>query len=110
MIAHFNTTIKEIRPKEVVLITPEGEITIANDFVLAMTGYKPDYDLMERLQVPISEDEWRLPVYNENSLETSCSGLFVAGVINAGMRTSKFFIENTRHHPTLILNHILSKD
>ena len=110
VIAHFNTAVKEIKLREVVLSTPQGEISIPNDFVLAMTGYIPDYDLMERLQVPISNDEYRLPVFNEETLETSVKGLYVAGVINAGMRTSKLFIENTRHHPTLILNHILSKD
>lgn len=108
--AHFNSTIREIREKDVVLTTPKGEVIVPNDFVLAMTGYKPDYELLERLQVPISKDDLKIPIYNEETLETSLYGLYVAGVINAGMRTSKLFIENTRHHPTLILNHILSKD
>ncbi|MFT4565196.1 MAG: thioredoxin reductase (NADPH) [Saprospiraceae bacterium] len=108
--AHFNTRVTDIKLREVVLSTPQGDITILNDFVLAMTGYLPDYDLMERLQVPITDDEYRLPVFNEETLETSVKCLYVAGVINAGMRTSKLFIENTRHHPSLILNHILSKD
>ncbi|MCL4113876.1 UNVERIFIED_CONTAM: hypothetical protein GTU68_028213 [Idotea baltica] len=108
--AYFNTSVKEITQKDVVLTTPEGELTLPNDFVLAMTGYKPDYDLMLRLEIPLTEDELRLPIFEENSLETPVSGLFVAGVINAGMRTSSLFIENTRHHAELIVKHILSKD
>jgi len=108
--AYFNTTLKEIKEDEVVLNTPEGELTLANDFVLAMTGYKPDYDLMQRLRVPLSEDDLRAPIFDEDTLETPVEGMFVAGVINAGMRTSSLFIENTRHHAELIVKHILSKD
>ena len=107
--AYFNTTVKEITPDTVILNTPEGEVTIENDFVLAMTGYLPDYDLLKRLLVPISEDKNRLPVYNEETLESSLKGLYVAGVLIAGMQTSKLFIENSRHHGTLIVNHIQSK-
>jgi len=107
--AYFDTTIKEIRKESVTLITPEGEKDIENDFVLAMTGYIPDYDLLEKLQVPIQSDEYRLPHFDEKTLETSVPGLYVAGVINAGMQTSKLFIENTRHHAELIINHIQSK-
>jgi len=106
---YFNSTVHEITADTVVLNTPEGLVTIANDFVLAMTGYLPDYNLMERLQVPISDDEFRLPVYNQDTLETTFEGLYVAGVLNAGMQTSKLFIENTRDHGELIVNHIKSK-
>ncbi len=107
--AYFNTTIKEITSKTVILNTPQGEVTIENDFVLAMTGYLPDYALLEKLGVPISTDTKRYPVYDKETLETTTSGLYVAGVLLAGMQTSKLFIENSRHHGALIVNHILSK-
>ncbi len=108
--AFFNTNVKEIRPEEVVLDTPDGEITLENDFVLAMTGYLPDYELLEKLGVPLGEDEDRMPVYDAETLESSVQNLYVAGVIVAGMQTSKLFIENTRHHGSMIINHILSKE
>ena len=107
--AYFNTTVKEIRPEEVVLQTPEGELVIPNDFVLAMTGYMPDYNLLEKLLVPLSKDENRIPLYDPETLETTLPGLYVAGVVASGMLTSKLFIENTRHHGLLIIDHILSK-
>lgn len=108
--AYFESEIKEILPNEVVIETPDGKETIKNDFVLAMTGYKPDYDLFERLFVPISDDALKQPIFDEHTLETSQKGLYVAGVINSGMMTSKLFIENTRDHACKIVNHIVSKE
>ncbi len=107
--AYFNTTVKEIRPCEVVLSTPEGEITIENDFVLAMTGYKPNYGLFEKLGLPISDDEFKIPIHDNETLETPLVGVYVAGVINAGLQTSKLFIENTRVHSGMIIDSILKK-
>lgn len=108
--AHFNTTVKEIRECEVVLSTPEGEITLENDFVLAMTGYKPNYDLFQALGLPVSDDEDKKPVHNPDTLESALSNVYVAGVINSGMQTSKLFIENTRIHSAMIVNAILEKN
>ena len=104
--AYFNTSVKEIKPHEVVLDTPSGQVILANDFVMAMTGYMPDYELMERLGVPISDDEFRKPIFNEATLETSVEGIYVAGVLVAGSLTNKLFIENTRHHAKLIVEDI----
>ena len=107
--AYFNTTVKEIRENEVVLNTPEGELTISNDFVLAMTGYTPNYRLFESLGLPISEDGNKVPLHDENTLATPLAGVYVAGVINAGIQTSKLFIENTRIHAQMIVDDILAK-
>ncbi len=107
--AYFNTKLIKITETTVTLDTPEGQVTLENDFVLAMTGYKPNYQLMDQLGVPLTSDEARKPNYDENTLETTKKGLYVAGVLNAGMLTSKLFIENTRHHAGLIVNHIKSK-
>lgn len=107
--AYFNTTVKEIRPHEVVLQTPEGEVTLENDFVLAMTGYMPNYKLFESLGLVISDDEDRIPVHNPETLETPLPGVYVAGVINSGLQTSKLFIENTRIHSEMIVKSILTR-
>ena len=108
--AHFNTTVKEIRECEVVLNTPEGEVTLENDFVLAMTGYKPNYSLFEALQIPVTDDEQKAPIHNEETLETELPNVYVAGVINAGMQTSKLFIENTRVHSGMIVKAIMDRN
>jgi thioredoxin reductase (NADPH) len=107
--AYFKTTVKEIRPTEVVLNTPEGEKTIANDFVLAMTGYQPNYPLLEGLGIHIGDDHFNVPDHHPESLETNLPNVFVAGVICAGKQTSKLFIENTRDHGAVIVQQILEK-
>lgn len=108
--AYFNAQVTHINPDSVTIQTTEGSIEIENDFVLAMTGYKPDYELLSRLQVPIERDGNQKPIFNEGTLETTEPGIYVSGVINAGMQTSKLFIENTRHHAALVINHIKSKE
>ena len=107
--AYFNTHVREIRATEVVLSKADKDFVVENDFVLAMTGYKPDYDLLRRLSIPISPDPPHIPVFDEHTLETSVPGLYVAGVLNAGYKTNKLFIENTRHHAQIIVTGLLKK-
>ncbi|MGK7370692.1 MAG: YpdA family putative bacillithiol disulfide reductase [Candidatus Halalkalibacterium sp. M3_1C_030] len=102
----FNTEVKEIKPRVVVLDTPEGEVTIANDFVLAMTGYKPNFSLMTKFGIELTDDKKKMPVFDEDTLETNRKGVYVAGVVCGGMDTSSLFIENTRVHANHIANHI----
>lgn len=104
--AYFNTEVKEIKAKEVVLETPDGEKTISNDFVLAMTGYKPNFKLMTKFGIDLTDDEKMMPVFDEETLETNRKGMYVAGVVCGGMDTSSLFIENTRVHAEHIANHI----
>ena len=106
--AFFNTTVERIEPKHVWLKTPEGPIRLSNDFVLAMTGYRPDYDFLARCGVTFDEDDARTPRLDPQTLESiDVPGVYCAGVINAGLATSKLFIENTRHHGDAIVEHIL---
>lgn len=107
--AYFNTNVKEIKDNEVILETPEGEKTIVNDFVLAMTGYKPNYELFSSLGISIDDDEFQTPIHNAETLETTLPNVYVAGVINAGLKTSSLFIENTRIHAQMIINTIIEK-
>jgi thioredoxin reductase (NADPH) len=95
--AFFNTTVLEIRPRSVLLQTAAGQIEIANDFVFALTGYHPDYDFLRSLGVEISGGECR-PFCDTQTLESNVSGIYLAGVIVAGARTSEIFIENGRFH------------
>ena len=96
--AYFNSEVIEIRDDEVDLNTPNGPITIQNDFVFAMTGYRPNYALLDRLGIEYSADEACIPVYDEQHLETNRKGIYVAGVVCAGKKTSTLFIENSRVH------------
>ncbi len=107
--AYFNTEVTEIKPDAVVLRTPEGEKTIPNDFVLAMTGYQPNFELMKKFGIDLTDDEKKMPVYNDTTLETNRKGMYVAGVVCGGMDTSKLFIENTRVHANHIADHIEEK-
>lgn len=107
--AFFNTIVKEIRPGQVLLEGPNGTFSIENDFVLAMTGYKPNYPLLEKLGIKFPDDENRVPIHNSENLETSLPMVYIAGVICAGMKTNKLFIENTRNHGTIIIGDILKK-
>jgi thioredoxin reductase (NADPH) len=99
--AYFNTTVKEILPREVVLNTQQGGLRIANDFVLALTGYRPDFDFMTALGIRLTEPDKR-PVVDPETLESNVPGIYLAGVIVAGMRTGEIFIENGRFHGALI--------
>lgn len=107
--AYYNTTVSEIRPKELILSTPNGTQKLENDFVLALTGYKPNFKFLEALGIHLSDDSKRLPTYDEDTMETNIEGLYLAGVICGGMETHKWFIENSRVHAKMIIDHIVKK-
>ena len=102
----FNSTISEIREKEVDIKTPDGIVTIKNDFVFAMTGYKPDFKFLNMMGISISNDESKTPQFNEETFETNKAGIFLAGVVCGGMETGKWFIENSRDHAVNIFDNI----
>lgn len=107
--AYYNSVVTEIRETEVDVKTPDGKITLENDFVLAMTGYRPDYPFLKKIGIQITDNASKLPVFNKKTLETNIKGIFVAGVIIGGLQTGKWFIENTRDHAEKIINHIKSR-
>ncbi len=107
--AYFESNITEIRENEVEIETPNGKVTIENDFVLALTGYKPDLNFLENIGIQLSNDELKIPVYNPETMETNVEGLFLAGVVCGGMQTHKWFIENSRIHANMIMDYITSK-
>lgn len=104
--AYFNSTVKEIREKDVVITTPEGEVTIPNDWVLALTGYQPNLGFLKSVGIRLSKDEVMKPEYNEDTHETNMPHIYLAGVICGGMNTHRLFIENSREHAVKILHHL----
>lgn len=107
--AYFNTEIISIHEKSVVLKTPDGNIEIDNDFVLAMTGYEPDFSLLTSAGVTFQNDEAQTPFYDENTMESNKKGIYLAGVVCGGLNTSKWFIENSRYHGEVIAKAIESE-
>ncbi len=107
--AYFNSTLVEIRPLEVDIKTPEGIVTIENDWVIAMTGYQPNLDFLRKLGIHLSKDEICKPDYNEENYESNVKGIYLAGVICGGMNTHRLFIENSREHAEKIIKDIRKK-
>jgi thioredoxin reductase (NADPH) len=95
--AYFRSEVEEIMPDTVLVRTPEGHEILKNDFVFAMTGYHPDFEFLEGVGVRF-EGKDRLPVCDPETLESNVPGIYLAGVIVAGSRTSEIFIENGRFH------------
>ena len=108
--AYFNSEILKITEKAVFVKTPDAEISIENDWVLAMTGYRPNLPFLEKMGINLSLDQQRKPEYNENTMETNLPNVFIAGVICGGMDTRSLFIENSRVHAELIVKRILEKN
>lgn len=107
--AYFNSSLKSISEKSVLIQTSEGEVEIDNDFVLALTGYRPNFDFLRKCGIVLSKDALLLPKYNFETMETNVKGIYLAGVVCGGMETHKWFIENSRIHAAMILNDIFSK-
>ncbi len=106
--AYFNSEITHIREREIDLATPEGPLTLPNDFVLAMTGYQPDFTLFRMAGINIAEDEQMHPEYDPVTHQTNQRGIYLAGVACGGLETNKWFIENSRGHADRIVEHILA--
>ena len=108
--AYFNSTVEAIRPSEIDIQTPEGKQTLPNDFVLAMTGYQPNFKWLEKVGIEFTKDTKRLPIYNEETFETTVPNIYLAGVVCGGMITNKWFIENARFHAGNIMRSIKEKE
>lgn len=104
--AYFNSEIKSIKPSEIIINTPEGEKIIANDYVIALTGYRPNFEFLENAGIDFSKDGKSIPNYNPETMESNVKGLYLAGVICGGKETHKWFIENSRIHAKRITKHI----
>lgn len=108
--AYFNSKVKEIKQHEVVIETPDEAITLENDWVIAMTGYKPNLDFLKKTGIHLSEDEIMCPFIDEHTHESNVKNIFLAGVICGGMNTHRLFIENSREHASKIIATIRTRN
>jgi thioredoxin reductase (NADPH) len=107
--AYFESTLVKITDNQVVIHTKEGQITLENDFVLALTGYQPNFPWLAKLGLEFSNDVTKIPYYDEHNYETNVPNVFIAGVVCGGMITNRWFIENARFHAEKIMAEIESK-
>jgi len=107
--AYFSSEIENISDTKVFIKTQKGTEILENNFVIALTGYKPDFNFLKSLGVQFSEDGNYFPKYNTETMETNVEGLYLAGVICGGMETHKWFIENSRIHSKIIAENISQK-
>jgi thioredoxin reductase (NADPH) len=105
--AFFNSSVAAIHEKTVDINTPDGLITIDNDWIIAMTGYQPNLSFLRNIGIELSDDTVKKPTYNADTHETNINGIYLAGVICGGMNTHSLFIENSREHAIKIIDHIL---
>ena len=78
-----------------------------NDFVLLLTGYRPNFEFLDNIGISLKDEDKKIPMYDENTMETNIPGIYLAGVICGGMETHKWFIENSRIHAKLIVADII---
>jgi thioredoxin reductase (NADPH) len=106
--ALFNTEVLEIRESSIVVSALDGTREIENDWVLATTGYHPDFEFLEGLGLEFKDDGFRTPSYDDATFETTRPGVYIAGTVCGGYQTSRWFIENGRFHARQIAKHISS--
>lgn len=104
--AFFNSSLEEITPYTIVIRTPEGRVSLPNDFVLAMTGYLPNFGFLKNIGIDCSLDALQIPTHNEETMQTNVPQVYLAGVVCGGMNTHSYFIENSRVHAKKIIQHI----
>lgn len=107
--AYFNSELTEIGQDYVKYKDKVGNIqTLENDFVLALTGYRPNFEFLKKMGIELSNDHLSIPNYNKQTMETNVDGIYLAGVICGGTETHKWFIENSRIHAKMIMEDINS--
>lgn len=107
--AYFNSTVHRITQSTIEIKSLDGIVRVENDFVLAMTGYQPPFELMKSMGIQFQQDEYHTPVYNETTMESNVENLYLAGVVIGGLQTNKWFIENSRVHAEIILADLKKK-
>src|SRR5690606_7085381 len=107
---YYNSSVRRILENEVELDTPDGTVRLPNDFVLALTGYQPNFSFLKRIGITIPDEAPRIPEHNPETMETNIEGLYLAGVVCGGLNTHLWFIENSRIHSSIILEHIVTKE
>ena len=105
--AYFESSIAAIHPYSVDIQTSDGIETIENDWVIAMTGYQPNFEFLRNIGIELSADEKLYPTYNTETQESNLPNIYLAGVVCGGMDTHVWFIENSRIHAEKIIQQII---
>lgn len=105
--ALFKSRLTKIDTDTVTVDSPTGKILLPNDFVLALTGYRPDFEFLKQIGIGIADLETNIPIYNAETMETNISNLYLAGVVCGGLNTHTWFIENSRNHAVNIIENIV---
>ena len=106
---YYNSRITEITEKSVHIQSPEGPVELENDFVLALTGYRPNFDFLRKIGINVPEEAPMIPSHNPETMESNIPGLYLAGVVCGGLNTHLWFIENSRVHADIIMQHIVNQ-
>jgi len=99
---YYRSELKAIRADSVLVQTPNGEVELPNDFVLALTGYRPNFGFLRKIGIHVPEEPPRVPAHNPETMETNVPGMYLAGVVCGGLNTHLWFIENSRVHAEVI--------
>lgn len=105
---YYNSHLTEVTPTTAHIQTPDGIVKLDNDFVLALTGYRPNFDFLKKIGIDIPQEAPCIPSHNEETMETNIAGIYLAGVVCGGLNTHLWFIENSRIHAKQIIGHIRS--
>tara|TARA_B110000263_G_C15304866_1_gene509833 strand:- start:856 stop:1818 length:963 start_codon:yes stop_codon:yes gene_type:complete len=108
--AYFESNVTEISNESIEVKTANSKIIIPNDFVIAMTGYQPDFSLINMLGIKLQNDQFKTPIYNLSTMESNQKNIYLAGVVCGGLKTNKWFIENSRIHSKTIINAIKNEN
>ncbi len=103
---YFRADVVSISDDAIVIETPDGTVTVSNDWVLALTGYHPNYAFLSEIGVDHSRDPANVPIHDSETFESNRRGIFLAGTVCGGRNTSRWFIENGRDHARIIMNHL----
>ncbi|APU96585.1 YpdA family putative bacillithiol disulfide reductase [Sphingobacterium siyangense] len=105
---YYNSHLTEVTPTTAHIQTPNGIVELDNDFVLALTGYRPNFDFLKKIGIDIPQEAPCIPSHNEETMETNIAGIYLAGVVCGGLNTHLWFIENSRIHAKQIIEHVRS--
>lgn len=105
----YNSNLTKIEAQKVHISGPKGIEIIANDFVIALTGYRPNFELLRYFNINIPETAPMIPIHDPTTMETNIKGMYLAGVVCGGLNTHLWFIENSRIHADMIIASILDK-
>jgi thioredoxin reductase (NADPH) len=105
----YNSTLSKVTQSHAYIHTPDAEVVLENDFVLALTGYQPNFKFLKSVGIHIGEESPCIPEHDPTTMETNVKGLYLAGVVCGGLNTHLWFIENSRIHAQQIITAIKQK-